>query len=280
MSYDLYLKPKAGSFTLEGFLTYFRRLNHFAIEGNQAWYNNENTGVYFLCEYQDPDDELEEYFPLLININFVRPSIFIREIEPIVSKIINENNLIVSDPQIDGVGEGEYSKNDFISGWLHGNKFSVNAVKDNGSRVTLPQKTLEYIWKWNFEKEELQNRLGDEVFVPSIMTFLIDGEFKTAICWGDGIPVAIPNVDEFLIVRKKYAPWKLFGKNDDIVAVSRVSLDDVISKHSKINSDGILLLNYLTPPDEIVNLVKKRPKETRNIQGVSIDAILDSEYFS
>lgn len=260
MSYDLYLKPKSGSFAFEDFLTYFRRQSHFVIEGNQAWYNNENTGVYFLCEYQDPDDELEEYSPLLININFIRPSVFIREIEPVVSKIIYDNFLIVSDPQIDGIGDGEYSKDDFISGWLHGNQFSVNAVKDNGPRVTLPQKILEYIWNWNFEKENLQNRLGGEVFVPSIMTFLIDGEFKTAICWGDGIPLAIPNVDEILVVRKKYAPWKLFGKNDDIVAVSKSSLDNVISKYSKCDSNGVVLLNCLTPPSEVVDLVKKTTK--------------------
>ena len=56
MSYDLFLKPKTGRFSQSDFKEYFSERKYYNLEGNQAWYENEDTGVYFLFEFQELSD--------------------------------------------------------------------------------------------------------------------------------------------------------------------------------------------------------------------------------
>lgn len=46
MSYDLFLKPRNGSLSSEQFASYFQSRPNYTVEGSQAWYQNEATGVY------------------------------------------------------------------------------------------------------------------------------------------------------------------------------------------------------------------------------------------
>ncbi len=134
MSYDLYFKPRQGSFTEEGFNLYFRDRPNYKCEGSQAWYGNEDTGIYFVFEFQtarepeEGDDEVLEYFPVALNINYLRPSYFIVEAEPEVTAFVKHFDLLVSDPQMEGMGVGEYSSEKLLTGWNCGNEFGYTAI--------------------------------------------------------------------------------------------------------------------------------------------------------
>ena len=123
MSYDLFMKPESGEFTADAFKTYFSGRNNYKLQGVQAWYENEDTGVYFLFEFQGAADaeEGEESYPVAFNMNYFRPSYFVHEAEPEVTAFINHFSMVVSDPQFEGMGKGSYQAEKFREGWNRGN---------------------------------------------------------------------------------------------------------------------------------------------------------------
>src|SRR5579859_5849952 len=127
MSYDLFLKRRDGSFDAESFLTYFRPRPWYKIDSRQIWYANEDSGVYFSIELSERP-ETTEHCPLALNVNFFRPSYFILEVEPEITGLVQHFDLIVFDPQTEGMGEGDYQKELLISGWNHGNEFAYSAL--------------------------------------------------------------------------------------------------------------------------------------------------------
>jgi hypothetical protein len=61
MSYDLDFSVREGSPEIsdEEFAAYFKGRRHYRLNDTQAWYENEDTGVYFSFDYGDEefDDE-------------------------------------------------------------------------------------------------------------------------------------------------------------------------------------------------------------------------------
>lgn len=56
MSYDLYFqKPKSEEFPYQEFISYFKSRSRYKVENGQAFYENEDTGVYFLMEHNEED---------------------------------------------------------------------------------------------------------------------------------------------------------------------------------------------------------------------------------
>ncbi len=203
MSYDLYLKPKKEKFLKETFKKYFSEEENYRFEDNQAWYENETTGVYFSFEFQDEDDfNEEEYYPIIFNINFFRPSYFALEAEPEVSAFINKFSMTVDDPQNHGMGKGEYNSDKFFEGWSCGNDFAYKAIlEDYPDVITLPQKQLHKAWEWNYKSHLLQETVTDDVFVPHILFLKYKNIPVSAVVWPDAIPSIIPPVDILLIER-------------------------------------------------------------------------------
>ncbi len=289
MSYDLYFKPRNESFTEESFLLYFRDRPNYKCEGSQAWYSNEDTGVYFVFELhteqqlENCDDEVSEYFPVALNVNFLRPSYFILEAEPEVTAFVRYFDLLVSDPQMEGMGDGEYNTEKLLSGWNCGNEFGCTAVlksKNNRSGVFhLPTEQLHQAWRWNLSRNQVQARVGESKFVPRIMFMNLGGSTITAAVWPDGIPVVVTRVDYLCIPRKELAPRKFFRKKEDITFVAWDVALPILSKHGTQNEDGSISLNYLAPPSDVVKLVQSLPAEGRAISGLSADTVLDREIY-
>ena len=125
MSYDLFfVEPKV---TLEQFSEYFSDRKRYRVENAQAWYENEDTGVYFSFDYsnereEDPDAPDGN---VAFNMNFFRPHYFALEAEPEVQSIVNHFGFRVFDPQTHGMDDGPYSSDGFFAGWNHGNRFGL-----------------------------------------------------------------------------------------------------------------------------------------------------------
>jgi hypothetical protein len=289
MSYDLYFKPRNGSFTEEHFHAYFRDRPNYKCDGLQAWYENEDTGVYFVFELQaeqqpaEDDDARKENFPVALNINYFRPSYFIFEAEPEVTAFVKHFDLLVSDPQMEGMGDGAYKAEKLLSGWTYGNEFGYASIlgdeKNRNGISHLPTAQLHDAWRWNFSRAQVQARVGGSKFVPRIMFFNLDGSTITSAVWPDGIPIVVTRVDYLCIPRKELAPTKFFRKKEDITFVSWSEAFAILIKHGTQNRDGSISLNYVSPPSDVVKFVQSLPTESRSSSGVPADRVLDREIY-
>src|SRR5687768_16303098 len=120
MSYDLYFATGSKPRAEDAFFDHFRERPNNAIEGCQAWYRNDDTGVYFLFESADPTDEaMEDAIEhwATFNLNYLRPHFFASEALPELEAFVSELELTVHDPQIDGMGDGSFSADGFLRGW-------------------------------------------------------------------------------------------------------------------------------------------------------------------
>jgi hypothetical protein len=282
MSYDLYFKPRNGAIDEGALARYFSAQKNFKIDLPQVLYENRDTGVYFVIELQTQADEPgEEYFPLALNINYFRPDFFILEAEPEITRFVAEFDLTVSDPQLAGMGEGEYSAERLLSGWRHGNEFghsSILADPANHAQVhSLPSSVTRDAWRWNFGRDALQEAVGESKYVPPVTFLLLDGKVVTVTIWPDGIPVVMPQVDYLFIGRKELAPRRFFRKEQDHVLLAWDDALPVLKRHSSSQFGAAISLDYDQTPKDVVAFVQSLPKYARELSGISPDRVLDRE---
>jgi hypothetical protein len=281
MSYDLFFRPRSGEVTTAQFLDYFSARPHFRVEGSQAWYENEDSGVYFVFEPASASEEGEPNYPFTFNINFFRPSYFIHEAEPEVSALVRHFDFTVMDPQAEGMGEGEYRAEQLISGWHHGNEFGYSAVlanqDDRPELFSLPKDTLHRVWKWNLGRDSLQDGLEEDQFVPKVMFLQIDGETTTAAVWPDAIPIVLPQVDWLIVGREELAPRRFLRKEKDSVFVRWGDIGGLIQKHDSRKRPGAFDLCYVKPPSDLADFVRGLVAAKPNVVGLSADRVLDRE---
>lgn len=282
MSYDLYLKPRSGILDPQRIIDYFSARPNYKVDPPQAWYQNEDTGVYFVFELQnEQEDDGEEPYPIALNINYFRPSYFIEEAEPEITAFVRAFDMIVLDPQNHGMGEGEYSSDLLKSGWNSGNDFSYSGIQrepqNRQNPASLPKAVLFKAWSWNLNRQKFQSELGESKFVPRILFILLDGEVRTAAVWPDGIPIAIPDVDYLIVPRKDLAPRKLFRRVGDRTIVALKDALTILRKHATASALGAFILDYKTPTVEISEYVESLPLDKREIKGLAADQVLDRE---
>lgn len=281
MSYDLYFKPRTGRISSDEFERYFSGRAHYKVDLPQAWYQNEDTGVYFVFHItEEASDEETERFDVSLNINYFRPSYFIVEAEPEVSGFVRHFDLVVLDPQIGGMGDGEYQADLLVNGWSKGNEFGYSAIlkqhSDPASIAHLPTDLLKNAWQWNYGRSALQQHLGRTKFVPQVMFLVVDGKASTAATWPDGIPIALPDVDYFIVPRKEFAPKKFFKRIEDHTVIPAAAVKEIFEKYSR-KAGAAQFLDYVEPPREVADFVRSLPKTSFTIKGVAADSMLDTE---
>jgi hypothetical protein len=106
VSYDLFFRsnPAGKPINENTFREYFFNRPHYQIENRtQAWYSNEDTGVYFAFELSGPAEEQDgEPRDASFNLNYYRPHIFGMEAEPEVSGFVATFEPVIMDPQMEG----------------------------------------------------------------------------------------------------------------------------------------------------------------------------------
>jgi hypothetical protein len=58
---------------------------------------------------------------------------------------------------------------------------------DDEKPYRLPTAALERIWRWNYTREKRAAALGEDIYVPRIFHFEVDGKLRTGIVWGDAL---------------------------------------------------------------------------------------------
>lgn len=311
MSYDLYFlrRQEFAPVSASDIVGYFRGRPHYSVEETQCWYQNEDTGVCFSFDYHSGEDEpadseaeddvdagetIEEIadglepVELSFNINYFRPHYFGLEAEHELSALIERFSLLVDDPQNEGMGRGEYSREGFLRGWNAGNLFGHRACLksmqdaqrpiDSPRLDALPAAKLEAMWSWNYQRAQLQRELGDDVFVPPIRLVRSDGLPKTFVVWGDAIPEALPQVDLYVLVRDELAPRRLFRKSQDACLVEADAVRPLMSRARRVEAaPPYHLFRYGQPPRVIIEFFQSRKPLAGKLDGLANDKVLTQE---
>ncbi|HEX4350991.1 MAG TPA: hypothetical protein VH251_11415 [Verrucomicrobiae bacterium] len=284
MSYDLYFNARNSDSKIgvNDFAAYFRQRQNFEVSDQQAVYQNKITGVYFVFDLADAkSEEQPNLVPVSFNLNYYRPHIFGLEAEIEVDSFVKNFDLPVSDPQMDGMGEGEYSTEKFLSGWNKGNEFGYRAILQQNPGTnpsTLSTAQIENCWRWNLMQPRLQQQLGESVFVPRFMFLLREGKVLTTIVWPDGIPSAVPVAEVVIIPRKAVLPKKFFRSTEDQVVASWNEVAPIIEQFPL--EQGPLpyhLMKYAEIPAKVLAQLRSLAPTNEKPTGISVDKILNAE---
>ena len=285
MSYDLFLKPRQGVLDREQFAAWLQGRANWKVQLPQCVYGNEATGVSFGIDLQDggAGESPADAYPIAVNINYFRPSFFALEIEPEIAALVARFDLLALDPQMHGMGEGEYSGEGLRAGWSRGNAFACRVIlrdpRHTGRVDAMPAAALREAWRWNFHRRQLQDTYADDAFVPKVLLVSLDGRPVRAATWGDGIPLVVPQVEYFIVVRDALKPRGLFGlgnKEKDFVWVPWGDARDLLERHRRAGVADFLLDWKRTPKDvvDFVQALRPAPVETKRL---SPDKVLDEE---
>lgn len=215
MSFDLFITPAACDG--EAIAGWFTGRPHYQVSGGQVWYSNDDTGVsfsYAFIESAAPEVEGDFEPHLVFNLAYCRPHVFGLEAEQELAAFLARFDSRIEDPQAEGMGEGPYSREGFLRSWNAGNRFGFAAV---GRNITPPPPwpaepaLLEAIWRWNLDRQRLQEKVGDRIFVPKLRWAMNDGAAPVACAtWTEGVPTLVPEqlVTHVLMVRQPRPSFK------------------------------------------------------------------------
>jgi hypothetical protein len=230
MSFDLYFyKRKDSQQTEEQLAEYLtKNLPHNISDHPRQWhYENSATGVYFLIDWNEQEDEPERieifdnfqdftYLNFSFSINFFRPRFFGLEIFPIIEKIISDLDLYVlnSQDETDPDNPRKFQTGYFQEQWIRHNDVVTLDQFTELNFEYLPVDKSNYLWWFQSHRQEFQNGLTEDIFVPGffVLKSKEDGKLYTACVWPQHISIILPPVD-FLIVQKEYK--KLFKKVEE-----------------------------------------------------------------
>ena len=278
MSYDLFLRSPTSVNSSAEFDRYFSQRQNFSMKNGQAWYQNEDTGVYFSFELAEAGDETPACW-VHFNVNYARPRFFILEALPQVQSFVSTFGLTVLDPQIDGMGDGRFDPDGFIRGWEAGNEFGCLALAGTGHPrpPTMPAELLNAAWQWNIDRQALQARVGEAAFVPQIMFVASKGSALSAAVWSDAIPVLLPTVDVIFLYRDAYAPRRFFRRKPDVTFLEWDAVEPVVQGYPVVPGPvPYRRLEYLSPPTPIATLFSQTAASVPRAV-VAADSILESE---
>lgn len=196
MSFDLYFRSKTKNFTKEMFENYFSQRDNYALEGQEAIYENLSTGVYFYFAFNDEyEDQEGENYHVNFNMNYFRPHFFALEAVKEVTAFLDSFDFEIEDPQIGGMGN-EYSEDGFLDSWNKSNESSYGSILpqvDLNAYHFAPSDLLVMVWAYNYYLPLLQERVSklSSAHVPTVQFGMIHGKLQKYIFWPNLTPIAI-----------------------------------------------------------------------------------------
>jgi hypothetical protein len=303
MSFDLWLYTRPGAPPIErqAFLDFFQNDPH-RVSGDTVSWSNGETGVSFRLEYEDRSEQAEteeaKNTPphLFFNMNFFRPHIFGVEAELVLTRLVERFDLTVSDPQGDGMGEGEYSTEGFLRSWNTGNEWACRAMTQMGrtNPFSLPRALNRAYWSWNFSKAEFAQDLWTfediDVFVPRIMFLAHEGRARSFCIFPNLVPTAVPKVDFVLVIRDELAEPNARDSSETPALISWQQLREAARDFKVVpgGPDEETQLDYLllfsadyhdkdTAPEDLMQFVIGLPDWPGKPTSITVDQILDAE---
>lgn len=255
MSYDLYFYRKQNQQDKEGDIGNYLTENLCPSneQASQWFYENDDTEVYFSFDLNEPETDPEilesetipdfDYTRFTFNLNFLRPDFFGREAFLFVDQLISDLNLYVVNPQaiIDKDLPIKPAAGDLYKDWSEINaRQSAHFYKEFELNY-YPLAASDAVWKHNFTRHQSQESLGEEYFIPKIIVLqtLTDKRIITMSVWPEHLPILVPQVDYFLIV-KKYK--KLFKEVEETGLISANNFQTQFGKFINNSESGQIII--------------------------------------
>lgn len=241
--------------------------------------------MYFMFDHITPEAK-GEYFDAVayLSLNYNRPHVFGLEAEPEVFEFVKKFDFVVEDPQMHGMSAGEYDRKLFAEGYNYGNevfgpKSFFDTEEKRAAQLTLPRNIIEKCWQWNYGKDKLQEKVGESVFVPTVMFSVAGGKVVPVVVWSDVIPTLLPLID-VVVYRSQFAPKKGFfkGREADFVLLRTDELTQVISDFPQ--EEHIFPCRMVVPNQSQAKKLAEwvtSLKSTGKPAMVSMDGVLDKE---
>jgi hypothetical protein len=247
MSYDLYFYKKKGHPITEEQVALYLAGNlpfNSSEHPKQFNYENPDTGVYFMIDWNEPlEDDPEsdeylnqfddfEYLNFSFSINFIRPGYFGLETFRLIEKYVKELDLFVLNAQDDSDDENVLVEpKKFPPGYWQHQWHAANEqiILDNFSEIEaeyMPADKSNYLWWYQFHRQQLEDSLNEDIFVPNtfILKMNADGKLYSACVWPQHIPIILPPVD-FVLIGKEHK--KLEG---DVEESGLVSYENIMKE--------------------------------------------------
>lgn len=222
MSYELYFYKREGTEpSLDAIKSYLSlNLNSKKDEYAEWYFENPDTEVHFWLNLVEPlndsdSNESNEIFDgyentyVTFTINLIRPDFFGIEAFRFIDKFINDLNLFVLNPQSSGepskVNQGELYTN-----WSQINSDHSIRFFEEFKLNYLPLDKSKASWNYNFNRKQLQKKLGEAYFVPRLFYYKqrVNNDVITVCTWTNHIPCLLPPADYYLVFKK----YKYFFK--------------------------------------------------------------------
>ena len=244
MSYDLYFFKRKESKLSEEEVENYLTTNLVAEENGQWVFQNDDTEVYYIFEKSETEideDEIEfienyedfESLNFTFILNFLRPSFFGTEAFNFIEKMITDLDLYISNPQSDKENPYKPSKEELYENWnLTNLRSSSEHFAEQCSYLEI-EKSNE-IWNYNFDRNEIQDKLGGEYFVPKMFFFKTKSENRviTVSSWTEHIPNVFPPADYFLLTKVQKKLFRTVQENE------------LLSRENLLNRFGEYLNDY------------------------------------
>jgi hypothetical protein len=184
-------------------------------------YRNLDTSVQAGFEVEDPAG-LAGPLPagpkavgLAFRLSWLRPSFFAREAMPVLIELAEQFGLTVAADDVDGrrLEPVPVSTQALVEMWKAGNAEAVRRAQSRPPYMR-PERSDRW-WLYQSNKAELHRRLGEDVFVPTLVAVApgrrID-DLRLHITWTDAVPLVLPECDLITLVEgKRPAEFKIRG---------------------------------------------------------------------
>lgn len=276
MSYDLFLTSTSRDLSADAFNAFFDGRPRYNMHGDDAVYENDDTGVYFLFQYS------AEERSVAFNLNYFRPHFFGLEAAPEVEAFVQAFDCAIQDPQNEGMGDGPFSVDGFLRGWNAGNRFGYRAMlsRDQPELQVYPTAELERVWRWNLAREAVQETVLDSHFVPKQMFMKgVDAtRARTFIVWPDGCPIFMPRTDLIVLLREAFSSDPTAEDPRELTLVNWSEVEPIVSAFPFDSDRGCYRLDYAHPPSEVADFVRSRPIKPHDPSlGLAYDQVLNEE---
>lgn len=125
-----------------------------------------------------------------------RASFFAREAMPVIERVCRRLRLLVLNTEEDGPPKKARVET-LVQDWNKANEFAVKARSLVGLPAVISPESADYWWRYQYQQEDLQQRLGPGIFVPTLayVRRISDGRLFSMISWPDAIPIVLPECD-------------------------------------------------------------------------------------
>lgn len=291
MSYDLFFyKRKDSNLTTDQIGEYLsNNLTPVNENGNQWFFENEDTEVYYSFETSDdPDEEVEiEELPdsykdfvntgIAFNLNFIRPSFFGQEAFIFVETFINDLDLFVLNPQGDDDTPSKPTGKYLFENWNKTNIWASKEHFDDESLFCSIDKANK-VWEYNYMRQQIQDEIGEDYFVSKNFFFKETETNKvvTLSMWTEHIPNILPISDYYLLGRKYK---KLFKTVEDMVLLTRDDFNSTFSSYFEpysVTETIIIHPDKAASIEKVFNSVKSNLNFKKHLERIAADSITNA----